>query len=165
MKFHVDAAYLGGVTTNYTADDDDDPGQSLDGTLNFLVGVLIVVTLAFLFLVRRVRNIRRDAETARRLRLERISAHHRAEYGPAFRGDDAISVLQLSGSLFAIISIALFQKSHRGVDDVLCFPSLLSKYQQFALVLLDVGNAQFPATTINAGSDTSKRGANRSWPC
>jgi hypothetical protein len=92
MKFHVDGL-LGGVTTNYTADDDDDPGQSLDGTLNFLVGVLIVVTLAFLFLVRRVRNIRRDAETARRLRLERISAHHRAEYGPAFRGDDAISVL------------------------------------------------------------------------
>ena len=86
MKFHVDG-HDGGLTTNYTADDDDDddPGQSLDGTLNFLVGVLIVVTLAFLFLVRRVRNIRRDAETARRLRLERISAHHRAEYGPAFR--------------------------------------------------------------------------------
>ena len=39
-----------------------------------------------------------------------------------------------------------FQKSHLGGADALCFPNLLSKYLQFALLLLGVETAQLPAT-------------------
>jgi hypothetical protein len=46
------------------------------------------------------------------------------------------------------------QKSHHGVADALCFPSLLLEYLQLALPLLDAENAQFPATTIDADNGT-----------
>ena len=50
----------------------------------------------------------------------------------------------------------LLSKNHiSGVDDALCFPSLLSKYLQFVLLLLGVETAQLPATTADVDNDTS----------